>query len=62
MSSSEYHLMIDETLARVTLTTQSLKGAKAGLAELKRRKKLVSLRRRGKMANLRENRSSYWDS
>jgi len=60
MNDGEYNLVIDAANAKVTFETQSMKGAKAGLAELKRRKKLVTLQKREASARLRENRSSYW--
>ncbi|MCW1925422.1 hypothetical protein OKA05_22870 [Luteolibacter arcticus] len=59
MKEGEYYLDIDEALPRVTFDTTSLKGAKAGLAELKRRRKLIVLRKRTELASLRENRSRY---
>lgn len=60
MNNPEYFLSIDETKAVVEFNTRSLSGAKQGLAELKRRRRLVSIRRKERMAKLRENRSTYW--
>ncbi len=59
MDNNEFELAIDEVNALVSFQTRSLGGAKAGLAELKRRKKLVSLQRRERTAQLREERSLY---
>ena len=57
MNVGEYHLHVDEDIPRVTFNTESMKGAKAGLADLKRCRKQVALRRRLEFASLRENRT-----
>jgi len=59
MKEGEYHLHIDESQPRVDFQTTSLKGAKAGLTDLKHRRKLIVLRKREELASLRVNRSRY---
>jgi hypothetical protein len=59
MNEGEYYLHVDEAIPRVTFNTESFKGAKAGLADLKRCRKLIVLRKREELASLRVNRSRF---
>ncbi|MEK7950711.1 hypothetical protein [Luteolibacter soli] len=59
MKEGEYYLHVDEAIPRVTFKTESFKGAKAGLADLKNCRKRMVLRRRLESASLRENRSRF---
>ena len=56
---SDFQLSIDEETSLVTFNTTSLSGAKAGLAELKKRKKLYTIKKREAFASVREHRVLY---
>ncbi len=55
----EYHLSIDEETSQVSFSSQTLSGAKAGLAELKRRKRLYVIQKKVAFAKVREERVLY---
>ncbi len=56
---SDYQLSIDEKTSTVDFSTQSLSGAKSGLLELKRQKKIYYIKKREAIASVREERVMY---